>query len=212
MRLILLLLLCQVPSVFAVDLGKQGVVFKIKEEGFTVMMKRKLAQVDMNKEQKKMQAIAKDRVENPTAVRGIKPALQSRVFYFDPTYTAPEDVALPCGKILHRSGTRVNPLEHMSLNRRILFIDAREIAQTSWLKEMLNNPLKEQVEPVEDRVILVGGSVFKLQEHLGAEHADKVYFDQHGELTKRFGIKASPAIAEQESLRIKIEEIKLEEL
>ena len=56
-------------------------------------------------------------------------------------------------------------------------------------------------------MILVGGSVFKLQELLGQEHADKVYFDQAGELTTKFGIKASPAIVEQEGLRLKIEEI-----
>ena len=135
---------------------------------------------------------------------------ENRTFYFDPTYTLDEDAVLPCGKILHKAGTTVNPLEHMDLNRRLFFVDSREASQVEWLQEQLNNPLPEQKEPVEDRIILVGGSVFKLKEILGQDHEDKVYFDQAGELTKKFGIKAAPAVAEQEGLMLKIKEIKLE--
>ena len=116
---------------------------------------------------------------------------------------------LPYGKVLHKAGTTVNPLEHMDLNRRLFFIDSREATQVEWLQEQLNNPLPEQKEPVEDRIILVGGSVFKLKEDLGQKHEDKVYFDQSGELTTRFGIKHSPAIASQEGLKIRIDEINL---
>ena len=58
-------------------------------------------------------------------------------------------------------------------------------------------------------MILVGGSVFKLKEELGETHADKVYFDQGGELTIKFGITASPAIVTQEGLLLKIAEVLL---
>ncbi len=191
------------------DLGKLGNTFKIEEEAFTLMMKRKLAEIDMEAEREKMQKIAIDRVENPTPVIGITGAGENRTFYFDPTYTLDEDAVLPCGKILHKAGTIVNPLEHMDLNRRLFFVDSRNASQVEWLQEQLNNPLPEQKEPVEDRIILVGGSVFKLQEKLGQKHEDKVYFDQSGELTTRFGIKHSPAIAVQEELKIRIDEINL---
>lgn len=66
-----------------------------------------------------MTAIVRDRVNNPKAVEGIKPAIKARVFHFDPTYTLDQDAVLPCGKALHKAGTRVNPLEHMELNRRM---------------------------------------------------------------------------------------------
>ena len=97
----------------------------------------------------------------------------------------------------------------MELNRRMFFIDSRELSQVAWLKEQLNTPLPDQKEPVEDRIILVGGRVFKLKDELGEAHADKVYFDQHGELSSKFGIKASPAVVEQENLMIKITEIEV---
>ncbi|PCI01065.1 MAG: conjugal transfer protein TraW [Alphaproteobacteria bacterium] len=193
----------------AKDFGVKGHTHQIIEQPFLQMIDERLQKVDMDKEQSKMISIAKDRVENPKPVEGVKPAKTGRVFHFDPTYILDEDAVLPCGKILHRAGTMVNPLAHMDLNRRLFFIDSREKMQIAWLKAQLNNPLSDQKEIVEDRVILVGGSVLRLKEELGDEHINKVYFDQNGELTSKFGIKASPAIVVQDGLMLKIEEIKL---
>jgi conjugal transfer pilus assembly protein TraW len=204
----LFLSLCS-PLVYAKDFGTQGHSYQIAEQEFLQMIAERLKKIDMKKEQEKMQSLVRDRVENPRAVSRVKPATSTRSFYFDPTYTLDKDVVLPCGKILYKAGMKVNPLEHMDLNRRMLFIDGREAEQVKWLKEKLDNPLPEQKEPVEDRVILVGGSVFKLKEFVGDEHKNKVYFDQNGELTTRFGITGSPAVVVQDGLQLKIEEIKL---
>lgn len=206
-----LVLICTLLSTFAMakDLGKVANTFEIVEEPFSQMMKRKLEQVDMEQERKKMESIARDRVENPIPVAGIIESQESRTFYFDPTYTLEKDAVLPCGKVLHKAGTRVNPLDHMDLNRRLFFVDSRKENQIEWLEKQLNNPITNQKEIIEDRVILVGGSVFKLKEKLGEQHADKVYFDQSGELTTKFGIKAVPAIARQEEKKIRIDEINL---
>ncbi len=210
--LLVLVLVMSVDEAEAVDLGKAGNSFRIEEEEFIAMMKRKLEEIDMEKEREKMEKQVRERVENPVPVAGVKLAKEDRTFYFDPTYILDEDALLPCGKILHKAGTKVNPLEYMDLNRRLFFIDGREENQVEWLKAQLNNPLPEQKEPVEDRIILVGGSVFKLKEQLDQRHADIVFFDQHGELTIRFGIKYSPAIARQEDLRIRIDEINIDKL
>ena len=191
------------------DLGKMGQTFEIKEEPFVEMMKRKAKDVDMEKEKGKMQKLAKDRIENPKPVAGISPATADRTIYFDPTYTLDQDAVLPCGKILHKAGARVNPLEHMDLNRRMFFIDGREEVQVEWLKEQLSDHLPEQSSPVEDRIILVGGSPFKIKQELAKMREREVYFDQIGELTTQFAIKHSPAVAFQEGLKIRIDEINL---
>ena len=204
-----LFIIFSISTAFGVDLGKRATSFEIKEEGFVAMMKRKIAKIDMEAEREKMGKIAEERVNNPTPVAGMSRATKTQSFYYDPTYTLDKDAVLQCGKILHKAGTKVNPLEHMDLNRRLFFIDSRDKHQVEWLEEQLNNPAPDQKQvPVEDRVILVGGSVFKLKEIL-PEHADKVYFDQHGELTSKFKIKHSPAIAEQDGLKIRIDEINL---
>ena len=197
---------------YAADFGVIGQTFPITEESFIAMLKKRLDSVDIEKEQEKVQARAKEQIENPLPVSGITEATKDREFYFDPSYTLDKDVVLPYGKILHKAGTKVNPLEHMDLNRRLFFLDGRKPKQVVWLKEQLDTKVlaQEQKEQVEDRIILVGGSVFKLKEILGQDHEDKVYFDQVGELTKKFGIKAVPALVEQEGLVLKIKEIKLE--
>ena len=199
-------------SANAKDFRTQGHSYQITEQEFLQMIAERLNKIDIKKEQEKMQGVVRDRVKNPRAVEAVKPAAATRSFYFDPTYTLDQDVVLPCGKILHKAGTKVNPLEHMDLNRRLLFIDARKIEQVKWLREELDKPLPDQKEPVEDRVILVGGSPSTLKELLKDEHKHKVYFDQGGELTTRFGITGSPAVVVQEGLRLKIDEIKLTEV
>ncbi len=199
-------------SAAAKDFGTQGHSYQITEQEFLQMIAERLNKIDMKKEQEKMQKVVRDRVKNPRAVEAVKPAVAGRSFYFDPTYTLDKDVVLPCGKILHRAGTQVNPLEHMDLNRRLLFIDARRIEQVKWLREELDKPLPDQKEAVEDKVILVGGSPSTLKKLLKDEHKNKVYFDQNGELTARFGITGSPAVVVQDGLRLKIDEIKLTEI
>ena len=194
----------------ATDFGTHGASFKITEEPFIQMMKNRMEKIDIESEKDKIQKRAKYKVENPDPVKDIKPATKDRIFYFDPSYTLDKDAVLPCGKILHKAGTRVNPLAHMDLNRRMFFVDGRNNDQIDWLKEQLKTPspkVKNQI--IEDRVILVGGSVFKIKEELGESHADKVYFDQAGELSFKFGIKASPAIVMQEGLSLKIQEISI---
>lgn len=208
---ILLLTIALLPiKANATDFGTHGASFKITEEPFIQMMKNRMEKIDIESEKDKIQKRAKYKVENPDPVKDIKPATKDRTFYFDPSYTLDKDAVLPCGKILHKAGTRVNPLAHMDLNRRMFFIDGRNNEQIEWLKEQLKTPspkVKNQI--IEDRVILVGGSVFKLKEELGEQHADKVYFDQAGELSFKFGIKASPAIVMQEGLSLRIQEISI---
>ena len=192
-------------SANAKDFGTKGHTHQIVEQPFLQMINERLRGVDMEKEKQKMEQVAKEKIHNPPAIEDVKPAVKNHTFYYDPTYVLDEDAVLPCGKVLHKAGTTVNPLEHMDLNRRLFFIDSREKDQVKWLKTELNNPLPEQKEPVEDKIILVGGSPLQLEEELGVS----IYFDQQGSLTSKFGIQHSPAIAIQEGLKIRIDEINL---
>jgi len=195
-------------SANAKDLGIKGHTYPIVEQPFIQMIKERLQKVDMHKENEKMKQLARDRVENPTPVTGVAPATKERSFYFDPTYTLEEDAVLPCGKVLHPAGTTINPLEHMDLNRRLFFIDARNEHQLEWLEGQLTEYLPGQEPILEDRIILVGGSVLKLKKQLNQQ---EIYFDQSGELTTKFGIKASPAIVEQEGKQLRIREVAVRE-
>lgn len=215
-----LLLLVTSSIAMAKDFGIKGHVYEIEEQPFLQMIDERLQKVDMEKEKQKMQSLAKDRVENPRAVDGISSAKKDRSFYWDPTYIVKKDIILPCGKLLYKAGTKVNPLDHMDFDRRLFVIDARNGAQVAWLKSKLKENLEtnkikvasnqEEVKKLEDRIILVGGKPFDLADELKEEGIDMtVYFDQMGEITGRFGIKYTPALAYQEDKRIRIDQFDL---
>ncbi|NDE19993.1 MAG: conjugal transfer protein TraW, partial [Alphaproteobacteria bacterium] len=190
-------------TVFAKDFGNRGANYPVAEESILVSLQRKFAELDLKKEEERMRSIAEERVRNPAPVSGIIPAKETREFWHDPTYILTEDAVLPCGRVLYKAGTRVNPLDYMYLDRRLFFIDGREEKQVEWLKGQLLPDSSSGAKKIEDRIILVGGSPPEVQDKLGFE----VYFDQGGELTTRFGIRGSPAVAEQAGKNLKIVEV-----
>lgn len=186
--LVLLVLAAYPKKAFSKDFGTIGNTFEIKEESFLEMIQRKLAQLDLQKEQEKMTEQAKKSASEPRPVFGITKAKQNRDFIFDPTEVVKKDIKYPNGKIMHKAGTRVNPLDHMDFDRKLYFIDASDESQIKWLKNALKQKSEEQ-----KMVILVKGRIFDLEEALN----QKIYFDQSGFITKKMGIKAVPAMAYQ---------------
>ena len=192
-----------ISSALGKDFGNRGANYPVAEESILLMFQKKLGALDLKKEEERMRRIAEERVKNPAPVSGIVPAKETREFWHDPTYILTEDAVLPCGRVLYKAGTRVNPLDYMNLDRRLFFIDGREEKQVEWLKGQLLLEERSFDKKIEDRVILVGGSPVDIQDKLGFE----VYFDQGGELTSKFGIKGSPALAEQDGKKLKIVEV-----
>lgn len=190
-------------TAFAKDFGNRGANYPVAEESILLSLQKKFAELDLKKEEERMRNIAEERVRNPIPVSGIIPAKETREFWHDPTYILTEDAVLPCGRVLYKAGTRVNPLDYMNLDRRLFFIDGREEKQVEWLKGQLLPDSSSFDKKIEDRIILVGGSPPEIQDKLGFE----VYFDQGGELTTRFGIRGSPAVAEQAGKNLKIVEV-----
>lgn len=196
------------PMILGKDFGKQGVTYEIVEEGFISMIKRRLAKIDVTELNRKMILTATRKVNEPVAVRGLNRTVKAREFYYDPTYILLKDINLPCGKLLHKAGVAVNPLDHMDFDRRLIFIDGRDKEQTQWLQKLLVQQHNKQINSKEEsaiqtRVILTGGKILELQEKL----QETLYFDQAGELTDKFGIQQVPAIVEQEGNKLRIQEI-----
>jgi conjugal transfer pilus assembly protein TraW len=193
----------------AKDLGIVGNSFKVTEEGFLAMIERKLKGLDTKSLETKMQELAKRKVEEPVAVGGITRATEQREFAYDPSYILNEDVYLPDGKLLYAKGTTINPLDHISWQGKLVFIDSRDKEQVDWVKQIQDLQLNENEIPTEAerqaKMVLVAGKPIELERELGVA----VYFDQAGELTSKFGIRHVPAIVEQEGKMLKVIEHKI---
>ena len=61
--------------------------------------------------------------KSPSRLPGIAPAREERSRLWDPAITVARDIRTPDGVLIAAAGTRVNPLERMTLPRDLLFVD-----------------------------------------------------------------------------------------
>lgn len=203
---VLFFLLClgQTIALHAKDFGVRGKIAPIEEHDPIVLIQSKLKTMEergeLERHNRELQKKTRVAIERPKPVEGIFKAKETRIFYYDPTYIVPEDIKDHMGQIIHPKGTRINPLETISLSQNLLFFDGDDDEQVAFAKEKLKeNSLK---------LILVKGAPLSLYEELKVP----VYFDQSGLLTKKLGIRHVPALVIQERIRLRIEEIKMEDL
>lgn len=191
-----ILLICPLK---AKDLGVHGVIHPIDEEDPIALIQQKLKGMEVRGEleryNQQIQKRTKESVERPKPVEGITKATEARVFTYDPTYTVSEDIKDHLGRIIHPKGTKINPLETVSLSQELVFIDGDDVDQKTWFFDRNQKPvISNQNNKIgEAKLILVKGSPLALSEELRVP----VYFDQGGFLTKKLGIQYVPAVVSQ---------------
>ena len=185
-------------SIFAKDFSIQGNIYQICEQSFLEMIDERLKKIDIPSAEQRIQEIAKAKIQTPTPIDYITRATETRSFQYDPTYILETDVILPSGEILHRAGTKVNPLDYIDWDGRLIFIDHRDKTQISWLKHYLVTDSSG-----EHKIILTGGNPLALEEELGR----KIYFDQQAILTSKFRIQHVPAILVRDGKYLTVTEI-----
>jgi conjugal transfer pilus assembly protein TraW len=192
-------------SIMAKEFGVMGHSYSVAEQSFLLMIKNRLAEIDIESEQKKMRETAIKYIKSPKRVNHINKATENKIYYWDPSYMIIEDILLPSGEVLHKKGKIINPLDYMDFDRIMLFIDGEDQSQIAWLKARLaeNNKLQ-------NRIILIAGKPLELQEELQAlNETGTVYFDQLGALTSKMGILSVPAEARVEEKLIRIEQFEI---
>lgn len=185
----------------AQNLGVIGPVYPIAEPSLLEVILAKLQEADANggmaRLQRDTQASVKLGIEQPAPVTGITKTTKARSFYYDPSIVVPYAITDADGKVIVAPGTRVNPLDTVSLSKRLLFIDARDAAQIGRARGILD----EHGGKV--KVILTGGSYLELMRNWKRP----VFYDQMGQLTDQLGIRHVPALVTQEGRRLRIDEI-----
>lgn len=195
------------PSfLYGKDFGVQGSIGSIEEIDSRELIIQKLksleASGELQRHQEELQKRTKAAVNRPRAVEGITKAHKRRVYTYDPSYLVPYDIKDHKGKVFAKKGTRINPLETVSLSHALIFFDGDDEEQKDWAL----NKLKELNGKA--KLILTKGAPLELSKEIKAP----VYFDQEGLLTKKLNIKHVPAEVSQEGFALRIEEIPLGEL
>jgi conjugal transfer pilus assembly protein TraW len=199
-------------ALHAKDFGVRGKIAPIEEENPIVLIQSKLKTMkergELERHNRELQKKTRMAIERPKPVEGLSKAKETRIFYYDPTYIVPEDLKDHTGRIFYKKGTKINPLETVSLSQNLLFFDGDDDEQVAFAKETLKEKSKENLKESSVKLILVKGAPLSLSEELKIP----VYFDQSGLLTKKLGVHHIPALVTQEGMRLRIEEIKAEDL
>jgi conjugal transfer pilus assembly protein TraW len=187
-------------SAHALDAGRYGTVYGIRESDLLEEIKRTVqAKVDSG-EWARLQADARkratDQMTMPRPVDGVSVTTARRSWLHDPSIVLADDVRDNSGRVVIAAGTRVNPLELVALPQPLLFFDGRDARQVSAAQSVI----KKQGGLVTP--ILVAGS----WQRLGKAWQRQVYFDQQGRMVHQLGIRAVPALVTQEAVALRVEE------
>lgn len=205
-RLAAAVLACASFAAAAEELGVIGPVYPIGEESAIDTIMRRLKDKERTGELKRIQQEAVRRsvnsAKNPRPVDGLTTVQTRAQRLIDPTVTYDKAITTDEGQIVVPAGAKINPLLVTTLSKRLVFFDGRDKAQAEAVRKMVAR------EGVKVKPILVAGSWFDTTKAWKTQ----VYFDQHGKLSQRFGVRAVPTVIRQQGSMLVVDEIPAKEL
>ncbi len=201
MRFVLLvgLLIITLPG-SARDLGTHGRIYPLVEQDLVdVMMNKAQADVDSGEWGRRLHTWRKQAKAKAARPDGIvlPRAKQDRSYHYDPSIIVPYDITDASGALLYPEGTRVNPLDVVSMSQGLILLDGDDPEQVDWMLALADLD--------SFKVVLTNGPILDLMQRLDR----RLYFDQHQRLTKKFGVKALPARIYQDDRYLRIDEVSL---
>jgi len=181
------------------DLGVVGPVYPIAEQDMLMTIEQRLKALEESGELARIEEDAKARyrayVERPEGVH-LPRAKKNRTYYVDPSLTVPYHIRDHEGRIIHPAGTTVNPLDYITLSKKLLFFDGDDPIQVKWAQSVMAK------DPLSIKPILINGPIMTLMK----QWRTRLYFDQRGQLIERFHIKTVPALVNQHGKYLKVKE------
>lgn len=175
------------------DKGRIGHTFEIQEESLLEVIQKKLKALEasgrMEGLQKEIQQKTKERLKHPLPVAGITRATHNQKSFFDPTFTVERDIQDHKGRLIHKKGKKLNPLDHFGFGIPLLFIDGDDASQVRWA---VGN---------KGKIVLTSGSPIDLSHQFKRE----IFFDQGGSLCRQLNITQVPTRVTQEGTRLLVE-------
>ncbi len=188
-----------------VDHGVLGETFAIDEKNLIEVIMQKLHKLQvygkLGAYQQQIQDRVKKGIKRPTPVPDIVHTQTPRSYTFDPSIIVNQDLKDQHGRVFYQKGAIVNPLTIQPMTKPLLLIDGDDTDHLTWAFKMLKTyPLA--------KIILVKGAPLKIMQEIGLT----IYFDQFGNICKKFGIKQVPALISQQDNLLLIQEMKAENI
>ena len=190
----------------AKDLGVRGATWPVAEPDLLAQIEARLLEMERSGELARLEtqarANARRKLEEPDPVPDIAPAREERSRLFDPAITVARDIRTADGTLIAAAGTRVNPLERVTLARDLLFVDGRREAEIAWALA------REEESGRPSKIVLLAGRPLELMR----QYRRPFFFDQDGRLAARFGLSLTPVLVAQDGAQLRITEIPVKSL
>ena len=194
-----------VASASAEDLGVRGATWPVAEPDLLAEIEARLVGMERSGELARFEDEARERARRklaaPDAVPGIAPAREERSRLFDPGITVARDIRTADGALIAAAGTRVNPLERVTLVRDLLFVDGRRPGEIAWALT------REEESGRPAKIVLLAGRPLELMRR----YRRSFFFDQGGRLAARLGLRFTPSLVEPAGSRLRITEIPVDD-
>ena len=186
----------------AKNIGRYGPVHPIKEQDFLEYIQETLLKQQASGELQKKIDTARNKViegiEQPVGIL-LPQAEEKQVHYFDPSIIVQQDIMDHKGNVVVKRGTKVNPLEKTIITKKMIFFDGMDEAQSAYIL----NVAKKDIRVIP---IMVRGRPLDMMRDTN----QRMYFDQHQILIKRFGVNQLPTWVVQEGVKMRVESVPLE--
>ena len=123
---------------------------------------------------------------------------KDEVYYVDPTFTLKEDILNPdSGEVIAAAGTKVNPLDTITLDKKYMVFDPESRGQMEMAKSFVGeNPFSTLIATFlpdfeEGKVGL-------------ADALNAQIYTLNSQIVERFALKATPSVVEQEGRFLKV--------
>lgn len=186
-------------EVHARDYGQQGATFPVVEPDLLAVLEGKLMAAKQSGRidamQKELARRTEARVRRPAPVAGIANSARQRSWLYDPTIIVEQDIRDARGIVIIPAGRKVNPLDTVPLRQSLVFVAGDDKTQMAWALR--------STTATNAKIILTSGSPFELMKPSNR----RLFFDQGGQLTAKFGIRAVPAVVQQEGRVLRVTEL-----
>ncbi len=192
--LLIFVLLLMNHGVLAKNFGVRGSIYQITEPDMLTGIETKLDMMQKSGElARENQAVLNRTVQHmlkPRPVSGVSDLPKGatpQIRTFNPSIILRETIKDLRGNVIAAKGTRVNPLDYMSFNETLVFINADNSDQVKWISRWIN---KAEAGNQKLKIILVNGNIKTTSVSLKTQ----VYFDQYGTLCQHFKITHTPTL------------------
>ena len=172
------------------DLGQQGTIYEIAERDMIEEMKERVAKIDWSE---KKEAAIKRFWGNQTFVE-LSQSRKDSVRELDPSVIVTQDMKDANGLVIHKAGTRINPLAIRDFNSMLVIFDPTDPQEREIIDQLRSQWSKE---PFKERIFIAS----KMDKEEGWDAYEK-YTDWldaplyllMSDVARRFHIKSTPTL------------------